>query len=232
MVMNDLETMEERRVLRWGGLAGILGSIVMIVVFAIVAVFVGPDVLGEGLIDRFPDIRAARTVENGLWLAVLVLWMVHFLALYHALRATHLAAALFGSVLGVVGLTILAANALPHVWQLPISDLYHAPGATPEDQAMLVAIWSATEGIGQSLLGAGLLILPAALIALGAAMLDAPAFGKGYGWLTLGLGAIVLVSAVVFLILPPSPVATVGVLALFVFHLVVGWKVVILSRTP
>lgn len=40
-------------------------------------------------------IRAARTVENGLYLVVLVLWMVHSLALYRALRTTNLAAALF-----------------------------------------------------------------------------------------------------------------------------------------
>jgi hypothetical protein len=196
-----------------------------------VAVFVGPDVLEEGLIDRFPDIRAARTVENGLWLAVLVLWMVHLLALYRALRVTHLAAALFGSVLGVVGLTILAANALPHVWQLPISDLYHAAGATPEEQATLVAIWAATEGIGQSLLGAGVLVLMPGVIVLGMAMLDAPGFGRRLGGLSIGLGGLGLVTALVFLIVPPSPIVAVGVvLGLPVFHAVVGWRVWSLSR--
>ena len=161
----------------------------------------------------------------------LVLWMVHFLALYRALRATHLAAALFGSVLGVVGLAILAAGALPHVATLPISDLYHAPGATPEEQATLIAVWAATEGIGQALLGAGLLILPAALIALGAAMLDAPAFGKRIGGLSIGLGGLCLVTALVFLIVPPSPIVGGGVLGLGVFHVVVGWRVVSRSRT-
>lgn len=228
--MHDLEAVEDRSVLRWGGLAGILGSIVMIVVFAIVAVFVGPDVLEEGLIERFPDIRAARTVENGLWLAVLVLWMVHLLALYRALRATHLAAALFGSVLGVVGLAILAAGALPHVWQLPISDLYHAPGATPEDQAALVAVWAATEGIGGALLGAGVFVLAAGLTVLGVAMYDAPGFGRRLGGLSLGLGGLGFVTALVVVIVPPSPIVAVGVLGLVVFHGVVGWRVWSLSR--
>jgi hypothetical protein len=102
-----------------------------------------------------PDIRAARTLENGLYLVGLMLWMVHFLALYRALRATNLAAALFGRVLGVVGLAILAADALPHVATLPISALYHAPGAPPQDQAAFVAVWAATEGIGGALLGTG-----------------------------------------------------------------------------
>jgi hypothetical protein len=230
--MNDLEMIEERSVLRWGGLAGVLGGIVMIVVFVIVAVFVGADVFDERLIERFPDIRAARTVENGLYLVVLVLWMVHFLALYRALRATNLAAALFGSVLGIVGLVILAAGALPHVATLPISDLYHAPGASPQDQAALVAVWAATEGMFEALLGAGLLIVTPGLIVLGMGMLDAPAFGKRLGWLSLALGGLGLVAAVVFLIVPPSPIAAVGILGLVVFHLVVGWKVSILSRTP
>jgi hypothetical protein len=230
--MNDLEMIEERSVLRWGGLAGVLGGIVMIVVFVIVAVFVGADVFDERLIERFPDIRAARTVENGLYLVVLVLWMVHFLALYRALRATNLAAALFGSVLGIVGLVILAAGALPHVATLPISDLYHAPGASPQDQAALAAVWAATEGMFEALLGAGLLIVTPGLIVLGMGMLDAPAFGKRLGWLSLALGGLGLVAAVVFLIVPPSPIAAVGILGLVVFHLVVGWKVSILSRTP
>lgn len=98
--MQDLKMIEDRGVLRWGGLAGTLGGIVMIVVFVIVAVFVGADALEPaGNLERFPEIRAARTVENGLYLVALVLWMVHFLALYRALRATNLAAALFGSAL-------------------------------------------------------------------------------------------------------------------------------------
>lgn len=123
---------EERSVLRWGSLAGILGSIAFILVFVVVIVFAGMEsVETEGEIMRFPDIRAARIVENGLYLVVLVLWVTHFLALYRALRGTGLAPALFGSVLGIVGLGVLAAGALPHVVQTPISDLYHAPGATP-----------------------------------------------------------------------------------------------------
>jgi hypothetical protein len=223
---------EEKDVLRWGGLAGILGGIVMIVVFAIVAVFVGTDALEPADdIQRFPDVRGARTVENGLYLVVLILWMVHFLALYRALRATNLAAALFGSVLGIVGLGLLAAGALPHVALVPLADLYHAPAATPEEQAALAFLWQATWAMFDALLGAGLLILPAGLIALGVAILHTPAFGRRLGGLSLVLGALVLLSAVVFLIVPPSPIAALGILGLIVFHVVVGWKLVTLART-
>src|SRR5919202_685915 len=222
---------EEKSVLRWGGLAGILGGIIFIVVFIIVIVFVGADpAQPEGALMRFPDIRAARTVEDGLYLVVLILWVAHFLALYRALRGTSLAPALFGSVLGIVGLGVLAAGVLPHVAQAPISDLYHAPGATPEDRATLGLLWQATQGIFDALFGVGLLLMPIGLISLGVAMLRVSAFGKAFGRVSMVLGAVGGVAGTVLLVDPLSPIAFVGVLALIVFHLVVGWKVYSVSR--
>jgi hypothetical protein len=224
---------QDKSVLRWGGLAGILGAILSILVFVVVAVFVGPDPAElEGRVIRFPDIRAARTVENSLYLVALILWVAHFLALYRALRRDRLAPALFGSVLGISGLVVLAAGALPHVATAPISDLYHAPGATPADRATLVLLWQAIQGIFDALLVAGLVLLPIGLIALGAAMLGAPAFGKGFGGVSLALGAAGAVAATVLLVDPRSPIAVVGVLALIVFHLVLGWRVYRLSKAP
>ena len=224
---------EEKSVLRWGGLAGILGGIIFILVFVIVIAFVGADPAEpEGEVMRFPDIRAARTVEDGLYLVVLILWVTHFLALYRALRGTSLAPALFGSALGIMGLGVLAAGALPHVATAPISDLYHAPGATPEDQATLVLMWQATQGIFDALFGVGLLLVPIGVIALGVAMLGAPAFGRGFGGVSVVVGVVGVVAASVLLVDPLSPSAFVGVLSLIVFHLVLGWKLYSLSRVP
>ena len=221
---------EEKSVLRWGGLAGILGGIIFILVFAVVIVFVGPDPSEtRGEVMRFPDIRAGRTIEDSLYLMVLILWVAHFLALYRALREASLAPALFGSVLGILGLGVLAAGALPHIATAPISDLYHAPGATPQDQATLVLMWQATEGIFDALFVVGVLLVPIGLVALGVAMLRAPAFGKGFGGISVALGVIGVVAASVLLVDPHSPSAFVGVLALIVFHLVLGWKLYSLS---
>ena len=222
---------EERSVLRLGGLAGILGGIIFILVFVVVIAFVGPEPAEpKGEVMRFPDIRAARTVEDSLYLVVLILWVAHFLALYRALRGTSLAPALFGSVLGIVGLGVLAAGALPHVATAPISDLYHAPGATSEDQAALVLMWQATEGIFDAFFGVGLLLVPIGFVALGVAMLGTPAFGKGFGGVSVVLGAVGVVAASILLVDPLSPSAFVGILALIVFHLVLGWKLYSLSR--
>lgn len=230
MTMPERQVLErEQRVLRWSGLAGVLGSIVMIAVFVIVGVFVGgAAVEPRDALIRFPDIRAARTVENGLYLVVLALWAIHLLGLYRAVR-TSLAPALIGGALGMLGLTVLAAGALPHVATLPVSALYHAPGATPADQATLLLIWRAAQGIFDAMLFAGLALLPVGLIAFGAAMAGTAAFGKRFGLLSIGLGLIGVVAATLVVIDPASPIAALGFFTLIAFHLVIGWKTYRLS---
>jgi len=231
--MNILQTTEgEKSVLQWGGLAGMLGSMLFIFVFVFVGVGVGlePDNPADW-IKRFPDIRAARIVENGLFLVVLILWIIHFLALNHVLRGKSLAPALFGSNLGILGLVLLAAEALPHIAQAPISDLYHAPGATPENQATLVLLWQTTEGIIDMLLIAGLILLPIGLILLGIAMLRDSAFGKGFGGMSVVLGLLGVAAAMLLLVAPASQLGAFGgVFTLIGFHFVLGWKVYRLSR--
>jgi len=224
---------EEKSVLRWGGLAGILGSILFIFAFVFVSVFVGldPDNSSAEWIKRFPDIRAARTVENSLFLIILILWVLHFLALYYAIRRTSLAPALFGSVLGILGLVVLAAEALPHIAQAPIADLYHAPGTTSEHQATLAFLWQAIHGILDAMFITGLVFLPIGLIVLGMAMLRSPSFGKVIGGVSIVLGLLGSAAATLLVVDPASVLGgMVGVFALIGFHFVLGWKVYRLSR--
>jgi hypothetical protein len=61
-------------------------------------------------------------------------------------------------------------------------------------------------------------------------MLKVPAFGKGIGAVSVLLGVVGVAAASVLLVDPLSANAFVGVLALIVFHLVVGWKLYGLSR--
>ena len=68
------------------------------------------------------------------------------------------------------------------------------------------------------------------LIALGVAMLGTPAFGKGFGGLSVVLGVIGLLAASAQLVDITSPIAVPGVFALIAFHFVLGWKVYSLSR--
>ena len=232
--MNDLQKMEqEKSVLRWGGLAGMLGGILFIL--TLVVVLAGPVGIEDpadlaGWVTRFPDIRAARIVENGIYLVALILEVTLFLALYRALRRTSLAPALFGSVLGILGLAVLMVSTIPHVAHAPLSDLYHAPGATPVDQATLALLWQATWGIFDAMLYVGFFVVPIGLIALGVAMLGAPAFGKGFGGVSVVLGVLGLVAAVLQMVDPSSMIGAGSYFAIIIFYLVLGWKVYSLSR--
>jgi len=235
-MMNDLQQMEqEKSVLQWGGLAGMLGGILFILTW--VVVIAGPVGMEDpadlaGWVTRFPDIRMARVVENGIYLVALILEVTLFLALYRALRRTSLAPALFGSVLGILGLAAMVVSTTPHVAHAPLSDLYHAPGATPEDQATLALLWQATWGIFDAMLYVGFFVVPIGLILLGVAMLGAPAFGKGFGGVSVVLGVIGLVAAVLQMVDPSSMIGAGSYFAMLIFYLILGWKVYSLSRAP
>jgi hypothetical protein len=65
------------------------------------------------------------------------------------------------------------------------------------------------------------------------AMLGTPAFGKGFGGVSVVIGVVGVVAASVLLVDPLSLSASfIGVLALIIFHLILGWKVYSLSRAP
>ena len=220
---------EEKSVLRWGGLAGILAGILFILAIVILIAF-GPPVTAdpEGLVMGEPDVRAALSVGNALYLVNLILVVILLLALYRALRGTSLAAALFGSVLGVTGLVVLVAAAFPHVAFVPISDLYHAPGATPAEQATLVLLWQATQGVFTALDAVGLFVLPIGFIVLGVAMLRAPTFGRGFGGVSVVLG--VAGATGTLLGQTVSDAVFFGPIVVIIFALLLGWKVYSLSK--
>jgi hypothetical protein len=231
-MMNDVQKIEqEKRVLQWGGLAGMLGGILFISVMVFVGVFMPPDPADlVGWVTRFPDIRATRVVENVIYLVALILVVPLFLALYRALRKTSLAPALFGSTLGIVGLVAMIVSAIPHVAHNTLSDLYHAPGATSGDQATLALLWQAIRSINDQILYVGFFVVPIGLILLGVAMFGGPAFGKGFGGVSVILGVIGLVAAVLQIVDPASMIGAGSYFAGVIFYLVLGWKVYSLSR--
>lgn len=235
-MMNDSQSMDqELSVLRWGGLAGILGGLFHILAFIVVAV--GPVGIEEPVnlaewVIRFPAIRMARTVENILYLMALVLGILLFLTLYRTIRTTNLAAALFGSGLSVMGLVVLVGAALPHVATAPLSDIYHAPGASAADQATLVLLWQAAWAILDAFLASGFFVVPLGIITLGVGMFRAPAFGRGFGWATVSLGTIGLVAATLYIIDSSSMIAVATFFSILIFQLVLGWKLYTLSKVP
>ena len=234
--MDDLPGAEqEKSVLRWGGLAGMLGGILFILCW--VVIIMGPVGMEDpadlaGWVTRFPDIEGARVVENLTYLVALILEVTLFLALYRALRRTSLTAALFGSVLGILGLVVYMVGTTPHVAHAPLSVLYHAPGATHADQATIALMWQATWGIFNAMLYVGFFVVPIGVTVLGVGMLGAPAFGKGFGGVSIGLGVIGLVAAVLQMVDPASMIGAGSYFACLLFYLILGWKVFRLSRAP
>ncbi len=232
--MNDLLQMEqEKSVLRWGGLAGILGGVLFILVMIVVGVLIpsDPPDLAEWA-ARFPNIHVIRVVENGIYLVALILEIPLFIAMFWALRKTSLAPALFGSVLGIVGLIAMVVSATPHVAHAPLSDLYHSPGVTLEAQAALALMWQATWGVFDAMLYVGFFVVPIGLILLGVAMFRAPAFGKGFGTVSVALGVLGLVSAVLQMAAPAAPFGVGSYFACLIFYFVLGRKVYSLSKAP
>ena len=223
---------EERSLLRWGGLAGMLAGIVFILVPITLFGFVPPAPADPaGLVMRFPDVRAAIAVGNGLDFVVNIFWVALILALYRALGGTSLAPALFGSVLFVLGLGVLFVESSTQVAFDSISNLYHAPGATPVEQATLALVWQATQGMFNQFDTAAILLLSAGIIVLGVAMFRAPAFGKGFGGLSVVLGAATVVAISFFGV--TSILSALLVLPIFVIlPILLGWKVYSLSRPP
>ena len=231
----------ERSVLRWGGLAGILGSVVFIFVPIVLFGFVpqaptglfhtegGGQVDPAALVMMFPDARAPIAVGNFLNFVSAVLTLALVLALYRALRETSPAPAILGSVLYVLGLGVLFTETVTQAAFDPISSLYHATGVTPAEQTTLTLLWQATQGIFFELDAAAALLLSVAMVVLGVAMIRAPDFGKRVGVMVSGLGGASLVVNSVFGI--TSFLMAILLIPIFVvIPIVLGLKVYRMSR--
>ena len=216
-------------VLRWGGLAGILAFIVFIVGMPLY--YSLSPLTPEGLM-AFPDARVALATSTSLSMATAFLSVAFILVLYRVLRGTSLTLALFGSVLGVIGYIVTAlGDASTHVAFAPLSDLYHAPAATPEAQATAVLLWQANMGLTNTFFFVGALFMMIGFIVLGVAML--PTFGRRFGGVSIALGVIGVVGVVSSLFISGTmgmQLVGVAVFANLIFLPLFGWKVYRLSR--
>jgi hypothetical protein len=232
---------QERSVLRWGGLAGMLGSVVFLLVPIVLFGFVpqpqagssrvegGAQVDPAGLVIMFPSVRAAISVGNFLNFVSSVLSLSLFIALYRALRRSSLAPALFGCALLILGLAVIFSETVTQVAFDPISSLYHAPGVTTADQATLTIVWQAVQAVFFELDAAAILLFSAGYILIGVAMFSAPAFGKIMGGLATAFGVIALGVVASFGI--TSLLAAVLLVPMFIaLPALLGWKVYRLSK--
>lgn len=221
---------QEREALRWGGLAGMLGSGLLVGVFGFLAALGFSETLdAQGAIERFPQAKTARIVENTFYLLAVALWAFHTVVLFLALKRTRFAPALFGSAMMIIGLVILATGAVPHTATAPISDLYHAANASPESTSTLIVAWVVVQGLVDALVVTGLVLTPIGMGFLGLAMIGNAAYGKTLGGISLLLALAGMIAAVLILI-NPNDIAAVGIFALVFFHLIIGFRTFRLSE--
>jgi hypothetical protein len=230
--MNNPQMIEqEKSVLRWGGLAGILGGVILILSMVVVVVFVPADPPSfTELVARFPEVQILRVAENVLYLLGLVLGIPLILALFWSLRKTSLAPALFGSAWSIVGLIGMIVSATPHVAHSPLSEIYHMPGTTLEAQETLGLIWQATWGVMDELLYVGFFVGMLGFTFLGVAMFGSPAFSKGLRWASVVIGVVGLAAAFLQLVTPASDIGAISFFAYIIFYFVLGWKIYRLSK--
>jgi uncharacterized protein DUF4386 len=224
--------MELKSVLRWGGLAGMLGASIAVPTAIVGLVFSPPPPVGpcgspcfvDVAVANFPAEKVATTLGYAAYFAALILFICLFLALYQALRDGSLALALFGSGVGVLGVVLMAAGGLPSVAFAHISELYYAPGVTPQDQATLVLVAHGVQAIFNETDTVGGIFLAVAFILLGAAMLRNSTFGSRIGGVTMALGLIGLVGLAVISIGQDNPNDYAFVIFLAVLPALLGWK--------
>jgi hypothetical protein len=224
---------DERSLLRWGGLSGVIGGIIFVVSIGYQVGVLGTATTasGAGPVMRFPGVQSEIVVGQTLFLAATVLLVPLFLALYRALRKTNLAAAFFGTGLSFLGTAVLAVESEPNVAMASISAQYHAAGATAAQQATAVELWQATQGMFNEFDTCAFAFLSVGLIILGIAMWKAPSFGKVFGGLSTGFGAAGLLGLSLFAV-NSGAFSIFALLTFVIFPLLIGWRLYVRSGTP
>ncbi len=220
----------DRRLLRWGGGAGLAGGIALLASFAVVTVLALPDASDVETLTDFADIESGRIAEHFLYLGALMLFALHVFVLDRALRSVHQPAALFGTVFAGFGLVIMAASSMLHLSTAPLAELYTDPAATPEELQAIEYAWHGAQSVFDTMLITGVLLVPIGMIFLGLAMREATAYGSRLSWLAIGLGLVGTVGGVIAVVEPGSLFAALSVLAMVIFHLTVGWRTLGLGR--
>jgi len=221
----------EKSFLRWGGLAGILAGVFFILTIITLVEF-GPSTTATPaqLVMNFPNVRTGLAVGNGFYFLVSVSLVGLALGLYKALRGASPGPAVFGTVLYVLGLGVTFIEDTTQFAFDPISNLYHAPGATPADQATLALLWQATQGMFNEFDVAATLLLSTGLIVLGVAMIMTPRFAKVFGGLSIAFGLAQIIGISLFSTNSVA-YAPFALLAFLVFPVVFGLKLYRLSKT-
>jgi Domain of unknown function (DUF4386) len=212
---------EDQSVLRSGGVAGILGAILSVVSLVILP---GAVASPQQTVATFPSIRTQWLIGDAVYLAAFADFAILVLALYRALKGSSLAPALFGGVLGLLGIVLLVGGSFTGIVLGHISDLYHASGVSSQDQVTLTLAWEAIEGVFTETDTVGGIFLALGFILLGMSMFPNPRFGRPLAGVVTVLGLIAVGGIAVISIGQGNPDDYAFVVLVLVLPLLLGWK--------
>jgi len=206
---------------RWGGVAGLGGVVLMLGAVGVVVAAGLPDASDAETLTDFADIESGRIAEHLLYLGAVVMFALH-VAVLHRLLGTDRPAALFGAVISMFGLVIMAASSLLHVSTSPLAALHEAPGPARGDRQAVEYAWHGAQSVFDTMLATGVLLVPIGIVLLGVAMWRSRWFGHGVAAVSVALGAVGTLGAVLAVVDTESDADAAAVLAVTLFHLVVG----------
>lgn len=219
----------DRQLIRWGAVAGLAGVAAFVGTVAVVVGLGLPAADDPETLTDFADIEAGRIAEHFLYLAALILFALHLLVLHRLLRASHPAAALFGTAVAEIGLVIMAASSILHMSTAPLADLYTSSETPPEDLPAIEYAWHGAQSVFDTMLATGVLLVPIGIVLLGIAMRSSSAFGARTTGITLVLGVVGIAGAAAEIIETTSDLSALAVLAIVLFHLVTGVRTLTLA---
>ena len=215
----------DRRVLRLGGLSGLLAGAIILVGLALAftlpaAVLSGP----EGFFQSSPEAKGTFLAIGRLGYVAPFLYLPFVLALYNSLGKSRPTLTLLGSILGITAAAAFEIFFLGVVsTSFSLADYYAA--AAPGDRDTVVIAAVAAISVLNGVQNAGFFFLGVSFISLGVSALGNAAFHKGFGWLGVVLG--ILVIALPFVGGPGLARFTLWA----VFTLVLGGKLYSLSQS-
>ena len=151
---------QDRRLIQWGGIAGLAGVAAFVGTVAVVVGLGLPAADDPETLTDFADIESGRIAEHFLYLGALVLFALHVLVLHRILRAAHGPAALFGAAVAEIGLIVMAASSMLHLSTSPLSELYESSDATADDRLAIEYAWHGAQSVFDTMLVTGALLVP------------------------------------------------------------------------
>ncbi len=235
---------ENRSVLRWGGLAGLLSAgMTVLSLLTILAIsqplFVsvqpedtcGPSCYVGASLPDFPASRAALMTHHAFYVLTIMLIAILVVSLYRLLsrESSSIAPALSGFAIGLLGLAMLATGGMVSISFAHLSDVYHT--SNPQDQATLVLVSHAVQAVFNETDVMGGIMLSGGFILFGVAMLRNPSFGKRLGVVAMVLGLAAIAGIAFRSIGQDNPDNPFFIIVVLVLPLILGLKLYMLSRS-